>query len=257
MTWTIQTDGGSRGNPGPAGAGVLIRDAGGHEVLAAGFFLGRKTNNEAEYEALLRGLSLLTAAGARKVKVLTDSELMAHQINGIYRVKAPDLKPLFDQAQGLLCRFEDWQVEHVPRERNRQPDQLANRAMDAKGTVVAVDRLGLIEPNQTPGPPPAARDHRRREASPGAVPARGAGIEVHVAKAPRKGTCKAAMKEGQTFLFVDTTPAGLCLDACAAVMEAVLAVRDAVADGVACDSAMSCRCSQPDCGAVFEIRHLD
>jgi uncharacterized repeat protein (TIGR04076 family) len=256
MTWTAHIDGGSRGNPGPAGAGVSVTDENRHKVIEAGFFLGRRTNNQAEYAALLKALDLLSAARAGTIHILTDSELMAHQINGIYRVKSADLKPLFDQARAMLARFEHWAVQHIPREHNGEADRLANQAMDARRTVVSTDRLNLIATEPAPARPPAAREHDRPSGSPPAVSPPRRGVEVRVARSPRKGVCRAAMREGQAFVFTGVTPAGLCLDACSAVMEAVLAIRDAVADGVACDSTMTCRCTQPDCGAVFEIRHL-
>lgn len=269
MTWTAHIDGGSRGNPGPAGAGVSIDDAKGKEVFGAGFFLGRKTNNQAEYAGLLQALKVLRAIGADDILVLTDSELLAHQINGIYRVKSAELYPLYAEARKLLRGFERWEVRHVPREQNRFADKLANQAMDAGRTVLARDRLNLAEQADLDLPAggaeglfekglPTGRQAGSRAAHATANPGKSAtgGIEVVVVRAPRKGVCHAGMKQGERFIFTEVTPGGMCVEACAAVMEAVLAVRDAAAAGVTCDEAMSCRCPHPDCGAVFDIRQV-
>ncbi len=265
MTWTAHIDGGSRGNPGPAGAGVSINDDQGKEVFGAGFFLGRKTNNQAEYAGLLHALQVLHAAEANSIRVLTDSELLAHQINGIYRVKSPDLQPLYEEARRLLRDFERWEVKYVPREQNRFADKLANQAMDAKKAVVVRDRLNLAAQGRIDLPKQAARADEPGADRGGTSPGRSAetmvrpaelGIEVVVVRAPRKGICPAGMRQGQEFIFTDVTPSGMCVEACAAVMEVVLAVRDAAAEGVACDEAMSCRCPHPDCGAVFDIRQV-
>jgi len=132
----IHTDGGARGNPGPAGAGVCIVDADTDEALhEAGYYLGETTNNVAEYTGLLRGLERSLELGATHVSVRSDSELMVRQINGQYKVKAPNLKPLFQDAMALLGRFEKWDVGHVRREGNKRADQLANAAMDAQTDV--------------------------------------------------------------------------------------------------------------------------
>jgi uncharacterized repeat protein (TIGR04076 family) len=267
MTWTAHVDGGSRGNPGPAGAGVSIADDKGREVFAAGFFLGRKTNNQAEYAGLLQALKVFQTAGAESIRILTDSELMAHQINGIYRVKSEDLIPLCKEARELLSGFGEWKVQYIPREQNRLADKLVNQALDKRQTVVVRDRLNLSDAGDPDLPEAASSLFKSTvEERPRAAVTRGdgaggsrpaeSGIEVVVVRSPRKGTCRAGMKQGQQFVFTETTPAGMCVEACAAVMEAVLAVRDAVADGVACDTTMSCRCPNPDCGAVFDIRHL-
>ena len=136
MHLVIHTDGGARGNPGPAAAGVSLTDARtGDAVYEAGYFLGQTTNNVAEYTGLIRGLEEAARLGATRVSVRSDSELMVRQINGQYRVKAPGLKPLHQDAMALLGRFGAWDVGHVRREGNQRADQLANAAMDAKTDV--------------------------------------------------------------------------------------------------------------------------
>lgn len=137
----IHIDGGSRGNPGPAAAGIVIQDAEGLCLLEAGYFLGRMTNNQAEYSALVRALKAARAARAREVRILSDSELMVNQLNGKYRVKNPGLAPLFAEAVRLLGEFDRWSISHVPRALNARADELANRALDARADVVEMEFL--------------------------------------------------------------------------------------------------------------------
>ncbi|HZO59049.1 MAG TPA: ribonuclease HI family protein [Solirubrobacterales bacterium] len=128
----VHVDGGARGNPGPAGIGVVVTDAHGEELARANDFIGEATNNEAEYHALLLGLQLASQLGAREVEVVNDSQLVARQISGEYRVKKADLKPLHAQALARLRGFERWQVRSVPREQNELADELVNEAIDAR-----------------------------------------------------------------------------------------------------------------------------
>ncbi|OFW06251.1 MAG: hypothetical protein A3G20_02750 [Acidobacteria bacterium RIFCSPLOWO2_12_FULL_59_11] len=123
-------DGGSRGNPGPAGFGVVLQDAKGHTVDTLAEFLGEATNNVAEYRALLAALEYAAEKKCRRLKVYCDSELIARQMQGRYRVKSPDLKPLYQRAQQLSSLLEHFAIEHIPREKNHLADRLANEAMD-------------------------------------------------------------------------------------------------------------------------------
>lgn len=125
----IYTDGGSRGNPGPAGIGAVITKDG-QPVASISEFLGTTTNNVAEYTALIRSLEKSLECGIQKVEVRTDSELMVKQMNGEYRVKNEGLKPLFLKAQTLKNRFASFVIVHVRREQNKEADRLANLAMD-------------------------------------------------------------------------------------------------------------------------------
>ncbi len=125
----LHTDGGSRGNPGPAGYGLVLTDASGAVLLERGGFLGRATNNEAEYAGLCAGLKAALEAGAKELLIRSDSELLVRQINGAYKVKSRRLLPLFTEARGLLDRFASWRAEHVRREANSRADALANEAM--------------------------------------------------------------------------------------------------------------------------------
>jgi ribonuclease HI len=127
----VHVDGGARGNPGPAGIGVVVTDEHGEELARANDFIGTATNNEAEYRALLLGLELASQLGVREVEVVNDSQLVARQISGEYRVKKEDLKPLHARALARLRGFERWQVRSVPREQNELADGLVNEAIDA------------------------------------------------------------------------------------------------------------------------------
>jgi ribonuclease HI len=130
---TAYCDGGSRGNPGPAGFGVFIQDETGGKLAELSEFLGTKTNNFAEYSGLLAALNFALEQGRPRLRVVSDSELMVKQIKGQYRVNSPDLKPLYDEARRRIARLESFQIQHVLRDKNRQADQLANLAMD-RGT---------------------------------------------------------------------------------------------------------------------------
>ncbi len=123
-------DGGARGNPGPAGYGVRIEAADGTLVTELHSGIGVATNNVAEYRSLLAALSFLEEHGYRDVTVRSDSQLLTKQMSGDYRVRSPGLKPLFQEAQTRVARFERVQFEHVPRAENTHADRLANTAMD-------------------------------------------------------------------------------------------------------------------------------
>lgn len=126
-------DGGSRGNPGPAGYGVSIEDEAGRPVAELSEYLGRQTNNYAEYSGLLAALSYAIKFGFKALKVVSDSELMVKQINGEYKVNNPALKELHAQAMKKIDQLEYFEMRHVLREKNRDADRLANLAMD-RGT---------------------------------------------------------------------------------------------------------------------------
>jgi len=132
----IYIDGGARGNPGPAGAGVVIRDRADARVLyEAGVFLGKMTNNQAEYHGLLAGLRAASELGATEVEALSDSELLVRQMLGQYRVRNAGLLGLYEKAQQLARRFARCEFRHVRREQNKDADRLANQAMNAKRNV--------------------------------------------------------------------------------------------------------------------------
>ena len=155
-------DGGSRGNPGIAGYGVHLLDEEGKTLASLSESLGIRTNNFAEYSALIDALSLAQAHQYDKIKVYADSELLVKQINGTYRVRNSDLRTLYNRAQELISRFKSFSIHHVPREQNREADRLANLAMDADpakteartenlslpSKILAVFQNGSIKPLQ-------------------------------------------------------------------------------------------------------------
>jgi ribonuclease HI len=127
----VHVDGGARGNPGPTAATAVLSTPDGDVVDETHQLLGRVTNNVAEYRGLLLGLDRARALGADEVEVVNDSELVAKQVNGLYKVKHPDMRPLHSQAMQALGRFERWSVRSVPRAQNAAADALVNQALDA------------------------------------------------------------------------------------------------------------------------------
>lgn len=133
MTLFLFTDGGSRGNPGPGAAGVIIKDEKGKVLFEKGQFLGRTTNNEAEYRALLLGLQAALRLRPKRLVVLVDSELVFYQLNGGYRVKNPNLVELWRKAKELEEKFPKVIYKHIPREKNTHADALVNEVLDQAG----------------------------------------------------------------------------------------------------------------------------
>jgi ribonuclease HI len=133
----LHVDGASRGNPGEAGFGIHVTAPDGREVASLFGYLGKATNNVAEYQALLHGLRFALARGAMSVEVFSDSELLVRQLEGRYRVKNAGLVPLHREAQSLLARFAKARVAHVPREKNCDADALANRAVDERASKLS------------------------------------------------------------------------------------------------------------------------
>ena len=129
MRVTVHVDGGARGNPGPAAAGAVVDGDGVHDEASEK--LGVATNNVAEYRGLLLGLRRARELGATEVEVVNDSELVAKQVNGEYKVKHPDMKPLHAQAMRALGEFDSWRIRSVPRAQNADADRLVNEALDS------------------------------------------------------------------------------------------------------------------------------
>jgi ribonuclease HI len=123
-------DGGSRGNPGPASYGVVIRDGRGEIVARLKKYIGRMTNNVAEYYGLIAALDYAQSQGVRALRIESDSELLVKQMRGLYKVKSADLQPLFERAKKMSQGFESFRIDHVYREQNREADALANEALD-------------------------------------------------------------------------------------------------------------------------------
>ena len=137
-------DGGSRGNPGPAAYGVVIRDGRGEIVGRLKKYIGQNTNNVAEYFGLIAALDYAQAHGVRALRVESDSELLVKQMRGQYKVKSGDLRPLYERARKMSQAFESFQIDHVYREQNREADALVNQALDE------TSRAGLSSAPQKP-----------------------------------------------------------------------------------------------------------
>lgn len=125
-------DGGARGNPGPAAVGVVLSTPDGQVVDEVAERIGHATNNVAEYRAVLLGLERARGLGGTEVELINDSELVARQLTGAYKVKHPAMKPLHQQALGLLAGFDSWSVRTVPRADNARADELVNQALDGR-----------------------------------------------------------------------------------------------------------------------------
>ena len=126
----LYTDGAARGNPGPAGLGVVIEDDQGMRLRGVCRYLGRATNNQAEYQAVIEGLQAVVPWTPDRLELFLDSQLVVEQLAGRYRVKNPDLKPLHRRARELIDGFPELVISHVERSKNRGADALANRAID-------------------------------------------------------------------------------------------------------------------------------
>jgi len=148
-------DGAARGNPGPASYGVVIRDGSGVLVAKLKKYIGRMTNNVAEYYGLIAALDYAESHGIRALRVESDSELMVKQMQGQYKVKSEDLRPLFERAKKMSLGFESFRIDHVYREQNREADALANEALDETSGVAnpaGVPAKGAATTDVKPGP---------------------------------------------------------------------------------------------------------
>ena len=224
MNLLVHIDGGSRGNPGPAGAGVVVVDADtGRTVHEAGYYLGRMTNNVAEYNGLLRALDAIEGLGPERILIRSDSQLMVRQLEGRYRVKSPALRPLYEKVRGRLAKL-DCRIEHVPREDNHRADDLANRAMDARRDVAIGTDAGA-GPAAEDGPP-------QGEAA--------ASWEVWLDEAPGPA-CPAPPTRGRRLVLGPAVPANLCMFAAAAMLNECLAQLAADGPATACTHCPRCR----------------
>ncbi len=182
--WVLgHCDGGSRGNPGPAGFGAVVVDAAGEPLVELSEFLGMRTNNYAEYSGLLAVLAWALENGHGQLRVISDSELMVKQVQGKYKVNSPDLRPLYEEARRRVARLDGFQIHHALRHKNKDADRLANEAMD-RGMGKA--RTGIAGspsdsppratpyPTAAPAPPiPASFGGIRQNPEPGRTMLRG------------------------------------------------------------------------------------
>uniref|UniRef100_E6PWX0 Ribonuclease H n=1 Tax=mine drainage metagenome TaxID=410659 RepID=E6PWX0_9ZZZZ len=161
-------DGGSRGNPGPAGFGVVIEDARGQVLARLSEFLGKRTNNYAEYSALLAVLAWTIENGYPRLRVVADSELMVKQMQGKYKVNSPDLRPLWEEARHRASQLQRFEIQHTLRGGNKLADQLANEAMDrgmGRAPQIPTAQPSLLRPS-APAQSPAIRQPSQSAAKP-------------------------------------------------------------------------------------------
>lgn len=251
MTYKLHIDGGARGNPGPAAAGVVISDEKSKPRYEAGFFLGRATNNQAEYRALLIGLDAVGPLNPEHILIHSDSELLVRQLTGEYRVKSALLAPLLEEAQFMLLRHQ-WQVRHVPREQNKRADYLVNLALDRKADVILLDERGL-DATADGGNGVADEDERPGEAALATARGPDAAVIARATKAASATACPAPCRKGQTYEFAAVMPADLCVMACRAMLETVLSLQHAGFEADEPPPPVTVRCGKPKCGAAWEL----
>jgi len=156
-------DGGSRGNPGPAAYGVVIRDGRGEIVAKLKKYIGRMTNNVAEYYGLIAALDYAESHGVRAIRIESDSELLVKQMRGQYKVKSEDLRPLFERAKKMSQAFDSFRIEHVYREQNREADALANEALDeTEGKAPGSPPARITEPPRSNPEPSSSKPEPRK-----------------------------------------------------------------------------------------------
>lgn len=155
--YVANIDGASRGNPGPAAYAVVMRDPNGNIILELGKRLGRDTNNVAEYYALLAALDYAAGSGIEALRIRSDSELLVRQMQGRYKVKSPDLKPLHERAMKLTRQLTYFTIEHVRREMNRDADALANAALDSGSSITSPTAAAESARRATEDSPAASR----------------------------------------------------------------------------------------------------
>jgi ribonuclease HI len=254
----IHVDGGARGNPGPAGAGVVIRDQDGNRVHEAGYFLGRQTNNAAEYTALIRALQRVQTIGAQRITVHSDSELLVRQVTGEYQVKSARLALLYRQVQLLLLKVPRWTVRHIPRAANTRADELANLAMDRRQDVIIFDvDSGAGASTGTSGAATEAAIETAATEQPAtgrAAVARGRpAVRITVAEAPAAGDCPAGEFAETAFTVEAKLPVGLCIHAAHAILPTLLAILNTEPREFAAVPTLTVRCPHAGCGAVFQL----
>jgi len=164
--YTAHCDGGSRGNPGPAGYGAVIEDSQGRVVARLSQFLGRQTNNYAEYSGLLAVLAWANEHNARRLRVVSDSELMVNQMKGRYKVASPALRPLWEEAKRRAAQLERFEMRHTLRGGNQEADRLANEAMDKGMGRGASQQSGKAVSRQEGGLPGSAPQGEKTPAGP-------------------------------------------------------------------------------------------
>ena len=255
MGLIIHVDGASRGNPGPAAAGVVITDEDDTLLYEAGFFLGRQTNNAAEYHAVIRALTQARTYGNQTLCVCSDSQLLVRQVTGKYEVRSPKLAQLFRQVQVLLLRVSNWSFFHIPREENQRADELANLALDQGGDVVVFD-VERGDEDEANGPSEAASPATSSTSSSGSEPdepGTGRAVRVVMDRGPAEGGCPAGLTGPFEFTVQSELPASLCIHAAHGILTTVLAILSTAPEEFAAIPTLTVHCPRPACGATFQL----
>lgn len=255
----LYVDGGSRGNPGPAASAYILKEPGGKTLEAKGLFLGRATNNVAEYTALTQGLTAAKKFEIEELHIFSDSELMVRQIIGEYRVKSPELKDLFYEVQKLLLAFDRWQIKHVRRELNAEADRLVNETLDHPGggeedEFDAADEF-LAEAEEISETEAGEEIEADVDDDVNAETDTEADVKVlvEVVSPCGRGVCPAQLQKGQCFVFSGFVPAGLCIHSAQLLLSAVLALRQNLRSQ---RKPPLVKCPRPGCGATFKLSIL-
>jgi ribonuclease HI len=188
-------DGGSRGNPGPASYGVVIRDPRGQVVAKLKKYIGRMTNNVAEYYGLIAALDYAQSHGIRALRIESDSELLVKQMRGQYKVKSPELRPLFERARKMAQSFESFRIDHVYREQNAEADALANEALDETSGRASAS---VAQPRLQTEEGPVAAAVKKRAAAAKSSPSAAAAITK-----PEPRRFRARFRSGVLYLLED------------------------------------------------------
>lgn len=262
MGLVLHVDGGSRGNPGPAGAGVVLLDTSGEKVHLAGYFLGTQTNNAAEYYGLIRGLQRAAKADPDSLSIFADSELLVRQITGEYRVKSPALAKLYEQVQMLLLKIRRWSIKHVRREGNAEADRLANVAMDSRADVIEFDidespeEQRKNKPAVRPAATPPTEEASQYTATNGVLDdlqTRVQRVRVCASTPPQPATCPADGWYREPLLISAKLPAEMCVFAAQSLLPTILASQYTDAGEFASLPTMTIRCGRQGCPATFTV----
>lgn len=262
MDLILHVDGGSRGNPGPAGAGVVLLQDSGGRVHLAGYFLGTQTNNAAEYYGLIRGLQRAAKANPDTLGIFADSELLVRQITGEYRVKSPALAQLYEQVQMLLLKIKRWSIQHVRREGNAEADRLANLAMDHRADVIEFDiddsQVRTMKKPSEPRAPQAPVLEAKTEGAtkPALLSACDNGVRrvrVSATTPPQPATCPAENWFREPLAISAKLSADMCVFAAHSLLPTILAAQYTDAGEFASLPTMTVRCGRQGCNATFTV----
>ena len=238
----------------------MIATEEGQLLYEAAYFLGRQTNNAAEYLALIHALKQVERYESQSICIYSDSELLVRQISGQYRVKSPKLAQLYQQAQLLLLKVSTWSIRHLPREENTRADELANLAMDQQRNIVVLDigSAGSDQPDleeqsgATDYSTPAVQPSPGKSSTMPESPVNRA-VRIVVTRAPNAEVCPSGGCSPANFTVESVLPAKLCVHAAHAILPTLLAILNTEPQEFAAVPTLTVHCTRPGCGAVFHL----